>query len=230
MHNFILIGGIIADLVLISILVSSTAEGHRRGLSLLIYQAIAMVLTIILVLSLCKPVTNMVIKNTKLDESISKQVESVLNESFENIGDGELIATENSNISETIAKQINSYIAEAKEAAEDNISGYVARSLSHFVVSGLVIIGLSIIIRFGLSLLKFAISFVANLPLIKQIDKSGGLVFGLLRGFIIVYLILAIISLISPLLAETSIIAVIKNSKICSIFYNNNILLNIFTK
>ena len=230
MIDFLTVGGAIADIIILAILLISISHGYRRGLSLLLYQAAALILTIILVLILCKPVTNLVIKNTKLDEFLSEHIEEGLNSTFENMIDGELIETEESNISEAIAKKINTYITEAKNKAERNITGYVATNLSHFVVSGLVVLGLAIVIRVASIFIRIAISVLASLPIINTIDKSGGFIFGLIRGLAIIYLILAVISLISPMFADSTITGMISNSNLCSKLYNNNILLNIFVK
>ena len=230
MIDFLSIGGIIADICVIAIILISISQGYRRGLSLLIYQAAALIVTIILVLVLCKPVTNWVIDNTEFDEFIAGHIETVLDDTFDNMNEGELIELEDSNISEAIAEKINTYIKTAKDNAEDNITAYVASNLSHFVVSGVVVLGLAIIIRIASIFIKIAVSILASLPIIKTIDRSGGFVFGLVRGFAIVYLILAVISLISPLMADASLTGMIKNSNICSNLYNNNILLNIFIK
>lgn len=230
MIDFLSIGGIVADIAVIAIILISISQGYRRGLSLLIYQAVALILTIILVITLCKPVTNFVIENTGLDEFISGHIENVLESTFDNISTGELIELEDSNMSEAIAEKINSYITEAKDKAEENITAYVASNLSHFVVSGLVVLGLAIVIRLASMFIRVAVSILASLPIIKTFDRTGGFVFGLIRGFAIVYLILAVISLISPLMADASLTGMIKNSNICANLYNNNILLNIFVK
>lgn len=230
MIDFLSIGGTVADIVVVAIILISVSHGYRRGLSLLLYQAVALIVTLILVFTLCKPVTNWVVENTKLDEFISEHIETVLDQTFDNLDQGELIELDDSNMSEAIAEKINSYITEAKENAEGNITKYVATNLSSFVVSGLVVLGLAIVIRIASMFLRVAVSIFASLPFIKTIDRSGGFVFGLIRGFAIVYLLLAIISLISPLMADASLTGMIKNSNICANLYNNNILLNIFVK
>ena len=56
--------------------------------------------------------------------------------------------------------------------------------------------------RFLLLFIKFAAELVANLPIIKMFNKSGGLIYGIVKGFLMVYLILAIFSLISPIIYE----------------------------
>lgn len=230
MINFLAIGGIIADIVILAIILLSTGQGYRRGLSLLVYQAVALIITIILVLTLCQPVTNFVITNTELDEFVTEKIENMLESTFENIAEGELISSEDSNISEAISTKINSYISEAKESATENITTYVAEKLSLFVVSGIVVLGLSIVIRLASTFLRIVISVLASLPIINKIDKVGGFAFGLIRGLAIVYLILAVISLISPLIANSAFTGMIKCSNICSKLYNNNIILNMFLK
>lgn len=230
MIDFLAIGGTVADIVVLAIILLSISHGYRRGLSLLVYQAVALIITIILVLTLCQPVTNFVVANTELDEFVTEKIENMLESTFENIGEGELISSEDSNISEAISTKINSYIAEAKENAEENITGYVAEKLSLFVVSGIVVLGLAIVVRIASTFLRIVISVLASLPIINKIDKIGGFAFGLIRGFAIVYLILAVISLISPLIADATFTGMIKNSNICANLYNNNIILDMFLK
>ena len=69
-------------------------------------------------------------------------------------------------------------------------------------------------------------SRIAKLPVIKQFDKLGGVIYGVLEGIIIIYLVLAIISFISPMIGE-NIIAAIDESMVGSMLYNNNLLLKI---
>ena len=76
--------------------------------------------------------------------------------------------------------------------------------------------------------IRFAAELIANLPIISLFNKSGGLIYGILKGFITAYLILAIFSLISPFISELGIISAIEDSRIGATMYNNNIILNIF--
>ena len=69
-------------------------------------------------------------------------------------------------------------------------------------------------------------SLIAKLPVIKQFDKLGGVIYGILEGIIIIYLTLAIISFIAPIIGE-NIITAIDESMVGSMLYNNNLLLKI---
>jgi hypothetical protein len=59
-------------------------------------------------------------------------------------------------------------------------------------------------------------------------NKSGGLIYGILKGFFMIYLILAVFSLISPIIYEYGIIQSILDSSLGSNMYNNNLILNVF--
>ena len=81
---------------------------------------------------------------------------------------------------------------------------------------------------FFLLFIRFAAELIANLPVIRLFNKSGGLIYGVLKGFFIVYLLLAVFSLISPIIYEYGVIQAIQDSALGSGMYDNNLILNIF--
>ncbi len=222
-------GSIFVDIIIILIFIFSILHAYKRGLTLVIYQFVSLIITFIALLILCKPVTNWVTTNTNLDEFFSNKIQTTLGKSFEdNFNNGTLIESKDTNISNSVVNIINNYISEAKEKSENNVAEFVSNEISYIVVSAIVIIILYIVIRILTIFLKYFLTAIASLPIISTFDKSGGIIYGIIRGFLIIYILLAILSLLSPILAETGIVSIIKSSKICSIFYNNNILLKIF--
>ena len=65
----------IVDIIIILIFVSSIAIAYVRGLSSVIYQLASWIITIILIFVLCRPITNVIIDNTTLDETISEKIQ-----------------------------------------------------------------------------------------------------------------------------------------------------------
>ena len=61
-----------------------------------------------------------------------------------------------------------------------------------------------------------------KLPILKQFNKLGGTIFGALKGLLIVYVILAVVYLISPLLKENATKS-IDETILTKAMYNNNI-------
>lgn len=217
----------IVDIIIILIFVVSIAIAYIKGLSSVIYQIASWIITIILVFVLCRPITNVIINKTSLDETISEKIQLNLEENFkENFEEGTTIEEEESNISNSVINMINDYINEAKEKEVQNIAEYVANEISYIAVSAIVILGIFIFARIISLMIKFILEVIISLPLLGTVNKIGGIAFGVLRAFLIIYILLAIISLLSPTLANTGIIGIIKSSNIGSIFYNDNIILN----
>ena len=89
-----------------------------------------------------------------------------------------------------------------------------------------VLLAIFIIIRAILLLLTFISDIITSLPLIKQFNEVGGVVYGIIKGLLIVYVILAIVFLIIMISGKGTLSEIISSSYITKFFYNNNILLN----
>lgn len=217
----------IIDIVIILIFIVSIFIAYIRGLSSVIYQLASWIITIILIFVLCRPITNVIIDTTSLDENISESIQANLEENFgDDLEEGNTIDEEDSNISNSVIKLINGYIDEAKEEGSENITKYVSDEISYIAVSAIVILGIFIFARVVSILLKFILEVIVSIPIFGTVNKIGGIAYGVIRAFLIVYIVLAIISLLSPTLANTEIISMIKSSHIGSIFYNDNVILN----
>lgn len=221
-------GGIIVDLLIASIIISVSYMGYKRGLTSVLYKIIAFILSIIIVLILYKPVSNTIIEKTNWDENIASTIKEVLPEGM--LSEGNQVNEQNTNISKGTIQIINNYVSEAIEKAESSTIDYVAVQLSYFLIRIITVIILYVVSRMLLIVLKFATDIIASLPIISTFNKSGGLIYGVLKSFIIVYAILAILSAFSPIISSWGIISAIDNSWLGSAMYNNNIILNLIIK
>mgnify|MGYP000130353791 CR=1 FL=1 len=226
--NWVAFGGILVDLVLISIVISNAFWGYRRGLVNVIFQVLAFIVSLLIMFVLYKPVANTIMKNTSLDERLTVAIASNL--SGTTLADGNLIDAEQSNISTSVVNLINSFVTEALHKAETNVVGYVSGQLARMMIYTGTMLALFIISRTLLVIVRFVAELIGNLPIIKMFNKSGGLIFGVIKGFIIAYAILAVLSVISPLISQIGIISAIQDSTFGSAMYNNNILLKLFFK
>lgn len=224
-------GATIADIALICTFIISIFAAFRKGFTYLVFNFICLLITIFAVLILCKPLTTFVYENTNVDEFFSKHIKSTIGDFIEEqLEKNTHINTGKTNIARPIAEKINTYIDEAEDKAVNNVSTYIADKLAYIVISALVVIFLCIVIRISTIFLRAVLYFISELPFIHSIDKVGGIVYGVIRAYVIVYLILAILSLLSPLMANTGIIACINHSRFCEKFYNDNVFLNILIK
>lgn len=226
--NWVSISSIIVDLVILSILISCTYWGHRKGLTSVIFKILTFIISIIIVFILYKPVANFVMEKTQIDEWLNVRITETLNGT--KIADGELIQEEETNLSKTVVQVINSLVKESINNAKESAVTYVAGRLSCFMISVLTMIFLLIISKILLGFIKGVAELIAKLPIIRMVDKSGGVVYGFIKGIIIIYLILAVLSIISPIIANSRILKAINDSNIGSRLYNNNILLKLVIK
>lgn len=226
--NWVAFGGILVDLVIISIIISSIYWGYRRGLVAAIFKILVFIISLLIVFLLYKPVSNSIMANTQIDEKLAALIQSNLEGTT--LADGNLLEPSESNFSVAVVNMINDFVKEALQKNVPNAVGYVSVELSHFMIRVGTMLLLLIISRFFLLFIRFAAELIANLPFIKLFNKSGGLIYGVIKGFLVIYLILAVFSIISPLISSWGIIDAIQDSTLGSKMYNNNIIVNIITK
>lgn len=208
---------IVVDLVILAIIVLCIIIGYIRGLTGSLIKIVSFILALIIAFILFVPVSTLIINNTQIDENLE---ESIRNAVLQNDQD------EKENMPETITDYIGQKVDEASDEAKETVVNSTSRDVALTIVKAGTWIVLFIVARILLILLKFITSLITKLPVIKQFDKLGGIIYGLLEGLIIIYVLLAIISFISPMMNGTLANA-IDESIIGSMMYNNNLLLKI---
>lgn len=91
-------------------------------------------------------------------------------------------------------------------------------------------IGIFVITRILLLFAKAILEAISEIPIIKQFNEIGGTIYGILRGMFIIYVVLAIISFILPVIDKTAVLSIINNSILTKMLYDNNLILMIFFK
>lgn len=208
---------IIVDLVILGIILLCIIIGYVRGLTGALIKILSFVLSVVIAFILFIPISNLVINNTKLDENLEQSIREMILDNNE---------SKEEKMPEAITDYIGQKVEQATDSAKETIVENTARDVSLTIVKAGTWIVLFIIARILLILLKYITALIAKLPVIKQCDKLGGIIYGLLEGLIIVYVLLAIISFTSPMMGE-NILAAINQSYVGSMMYNNNLILKI---
>lgn len=209
--------GIILDIVILAILALSIFFGYKKGLIGVVFNLCAFIVAIIITWILYTPVTNAIIKNTEIDDNIKNAIIEkgfIKNEDKKEEQDG-------------VNKYINEYVTTPISNTANDVVEETAKVVSEKVVAIGVAILLFIVVRIGLILLKFVIEGIARLPIIKQFDKAGGIVYGGIRGMFIIYIFLAILFFIMSVNNSGMIADLINTSLISKILYANNLILKI---
>lgn len=191
--------GIILDVILVAIILLSAFLGYKKGLVKLGAKLFAGIIAIILTIIIYKPVSEMIIKNTSIDEKVRDTI----------IQNATNIMEENKQLPDAITNQVQNNIL--PEQAEN-----IAKNLVYAVTAVVLFLAVKIILSIVISLMDF----VANLPLLKQFNEIGGIVYGLVRGVLIVCICVILMGVYSKINPESSLNKEIQNTYITKMIYN----------
>lgn len=221
----------IIDIIIIAVIALCTFLGYKKGLIKLAVGILGFFLAIIIALILYTPISNFIINNTNIKDNIKNAISDTVKsyvikeentEGEEKQQESKVMVTY---IDGIVAKQKEMIVTGEKELIDtvsDNVAVNIIRigvALAVFIISKLILIFINV----------FA-DLIGKLPIIKQFNKAGGTIYGVIQGVLIVYIVFAIISLIAPMLNNADFLEQINNSLIGNIVYNNNIILKLLFK
>lgn len=210
----------IVDLVVLVILALCVFLGYKKGLTGCLIKVLSFFIAVIVASILFKPAASLVISNTQLDENIQTSIVQV----FENDENNNNTDQENSS---PILKYISEEVGDAIDEEKDKIVNEVAKELSTNIINTLCFIALFILTRIVLIFVKALTNLITKLPILKQCDKIGGILYGLLQGLVILFIGFALITFVSTITNQYGLMELINKSYIGSILCNNNILINL---
>lgn len=202
---------IAVDLIVLAIVLLFVFLGYKRGLVKVAFKLCTFFIAIILAFMLYKPVAKIVIENTNIDETIETKItDKILPEGKTD--------TDEVDLSESLPSII-------LKNSENTVQS-IAKSCSNTLIETACLILIFIIAKIVLKFVTALADLIAKLPILKQFNKLGGTIYGIIEGLFIVFVGFAVISLIAPML-DVSVLEAINSSTLGSICYNNNILLKI---
>lgn len=222
------VSGVIVDVILFCLLAGSAILGYRKGLAQVMFSICSTIVAIILVFILYGPVTNYIVHNTKVSQTLENSLEEKFEELFQK-EEHELAEQwkEKDNISSILEIFVGDEVEHLVEDTKDTAIQYISAEITRKIVSVVVFFGLFTVIRLLLLFLKNYVDLLTSLPIIRTLNRSGGMIYGIIKGFLIIYMIFAIISLILPIIDNTVMITAIENAMIGSKMFHHNIILNI---
>lgn len=116
-------------------------------------------------------------------------------------------------------------IGKSQDTMNQLVFGDMAHKISEMMINGLSFMFIVFGVMAALAILTVVLDQIAHLPLLKEVNKLGGLVVGVVKGGFNVLVLMTIITFVVPFLKSTWLIDAIQNSQVAIYFYNNNILL-----
>ena len=199
----------VVDLIIIAIVAVSTFLAYKKGLVNLAIGLCAFVVSIVITVILYQPISNLVIHTTSIDEMIEDAIYEKANE---------MMGRDEND---------NDLTNDLVEIAKNEMLPETARTLAVNIVTGGVILILFVGVKIALRFVSAFANAVAKLPILDQINKAGGLVYGLLRGILMIYVVLVILHIPAQINPNNVIHENIEKSYLGKSMYENNIL-NVF--
>ena len=212
--------GIILDIVLIAIIALNVFICYKKGLVKLAVGLIAVVAAIILALVFYKPVSNLIIENTELDENIEK---AIINNFTSETQEGQEVRYV------SVLDYLQKYVDDAVNKTQTEIVTQTAGMMAVKIINVAVLIGIFLLVRV-LLLLTFISDIITSLPILKQFNDVGGVLYGAIKALLIIYIILTIVFFIMCYTSNSTIADAINSSYVTKFFYEHNLLLNILFK
>ena len=188
------------DMIMIFILIYAMAKGFRLGLVLSIFNIIQVILSVIITKRYYPIVNGYIINNPKVYNIFKSIVEFILGILF---------------------------YSKSKEQA-NFIPDLISKGLLRIVISLFSIIAVFWLVNIFISLILGLFSFLLKAPVLKQLNKIGGITFGLIEGLFIIYLLNLVLSPIALTFPETFIGRGISNSLFFGYLKDINLMLNLF--
>ncbi len=200
--------GIIVDIIIIAIVLLSVFLAYRKGMIKLAIGLCSFIIAIVLTFALYLPISNFIINSTAIDEMLENKI-------YEKS-------------SEIMEKEENEATNQIIETAKNEMLPQTSRNLAINIVKGGVIIILFLGIRIALKFVTILADLIAKLPIIEQINKTGGIVYGILRGILFVYILLLLLNISDQINPYNIINESVNESFIGKTMYQNNILNTLF--
>ena len=198
---------ILIDILVVLLVVLGAFSGHKKGLVGILVGFAALILSIVLAFMFQSVVAD-AIYDTGLGQSVAGIAKNNMQDMMKN---GE-------NVDKSIYGKVLS-----NAVTDDNLT-VASENISRFVMKGLSFIAIFLIVRIICYILQMILNVVFNLPLLSTVNGIGGTVVGGLSVLIKIWIVLALISFVSPLPMFDSIVSYIDKTFLVKLLYYNNLL------
>lgn len=144
-------------------------------------------------------VSGQVVDKLTLPESLKKQIQSNIN--------------------------IDQYVQQGMTTVEDMVAKALAEQISSIIFNIIVFAVIFILVYIIMQIVIKVVDIVSMLPVLKQINKTGGLVLGLAKGLIVVWVFFMAITIFCDTEFAHTVFAYVNDNSFLAFLYNNNLIL-----
>ena len=219
-------------IVVCVILLGNAIMGMKVGFIKTVFSLVSLILALILTVWISPVVKDYLKGNEKIHDGISQKIEKLIP-----LGEGDVAEKEQTSAIEKLKLPkslknglIKNNNAKSYEAlAVNSFKEYVADYLTGVVINAMAFILTFVVIIILLSVICIALDLISKLPFLNSMNKSAGLLVGLVQGLVIVWLFFILLTVFGSTSFGQKVLEMVGESEILSIIYNNNFLLQFIT-
>lgn len=213
------------------ILLGNAIIGMKVGFIKTVFSLVSLILALFLTIWISPLVKDTMRDNEKLYQGIANKIEKMLpfEDKVAHKEEPELI--EGLSIPKSVKEGLlkNNTAEKYKEFAITSFKQYVSKYLTEVTINALSFIATFTVILIALWVIFLALNLISKLPLLNQLNKTAGLLAGLVHGLILVWLFFLLLTIFSTTEFGQSTMKLVAENELLSIIYNNNILLKFIT-
>lgn len=215
-------------LFVLAILIFYAYTGVRRGLIKTVFVMFSTIVALILTGMIAPNISKSVQKNDKIIALVSENIEKVID--FSDMGSKtseEVDFIDKLTLPSSMKNALleNNTVDMYKAMAVNNFKSYISNYLTRTMINAVVFIFVFFAIKIGLMVLSKTLDLISKLPILNGLNKTAGLIAGLLHGTIIIWIGCIIINIFISTSLGQYMYGQISSSVILSLIYNNNLLL-----
>lgn len=230
----------VLDIIVVSLALISGIVGIKKGMIAIVTKLVGFVLALVFGFMFYKSLASYLTQNyefsAKITESIKNAIVSETQKSSESDAesaeDTEKVQEEYISISNILQKfnltgKINLEEEQESLSQEKTLSDAVAEKITVYIMNiiSFLIIFLGIIIV--AAVLSLILGLIFSLPLLNSVNKIGGFVAEVALLMVKLWVVLGIISILSPMSFMTWVVGLIDSSTVIKFLYNHNILMQL---
>ncbi len=215
-------------ILVLVILAGYALNGRRRGFIRTVFTLFSTIIALILTMWISPVISKELQKNDKIMGFVTEKVVKVISvtdtgnkvtDQVNFINELPLPKILKNTLIENNTKDV--YTAMAVDSFKDYING----SITRIIINAAVFLVVALFINIGLALLCETLDIISKLPLINGLNKTAGLLAGLLHGIIVVWIGCIFLTVLSSTKWVQTVFELINESTFLSTVYNNNLLL-----
>ena len=227
------------DVILLTVITVIVWISMKKGFLKASYHALATIITILLVFAFQMPFQEY-LEQSSLGDLVQEKVSLSVRTSMEENPEVKNAQSDESGLEaaanalplpDFLHKFLNQMIRQQSENFE-TLKISVADSLTDMVSSVILqlvsIVLLFLLVRLGLYLLFLLLQSMAKLPVLRFFNKALEIVMGAVNALLAVYLVCALVMLLTPVKSAEHLNEVINQTYLVKYFYQNNLLMTIF--